>query len=680
MYRWWMILWMFFHLTVCCQEESINISQRLENETAGADDREPEDDVQIQLLEYHLRHRMNINQVSPEWMLQVLDLSKMQVMQFENYRKWLGPFLDLMELQAVPGWDAETVRRVLPFLKLGEDQFILPVFRERVRKGEHSFLLRTSRVLEKSSGFLKSDSGIAPFTGDRQKLMLRYTYRFRNLLQWGITAEKDAGEPLIKKGYRKGFDFYSAHLAIRDFRFIKALMIGDYHVNMGQGLIHWQSMAFGRSAETIHALRQGQTLRSYNGTDENRFHRGLGIELAKKSWSISLFYASDKMDGNLATDTGLSAGRVLTSFQTSGLHRTDSEIMDKDAFRQKVIGGRLGFRKGRLNMAVNGLQYFFSETIQRKNEPYNLFSVTGKRWSNYSVDYGYTFKNVYVFGELASDKNRHHAVVQGLLASLHPTLDISVVYRHISPAYRSFNANAFTENREPQNERGIYTGLSWRPVPGWRLDFYADHFHFPWLAYRVDRPATGQGYLAQLGWKPNKKSELYVRFQQETKSNNHFLGNTGLNILQPYTRTTLRWQSSFAASSSITIRSRLDLSWYDQLKEHEQGFMTFLECLYKAFSKPYSIIGRLAWFQTDGYNSRVYAYEQDVLYYYSISSFFDSGLRAYVVYQQDVHRNWRFWVKIATSLYADNESIGSDLTEIKGNRKSSIQFQLQYRF
>ena len=278
-------------------------AQKLENETAGAEDRELEDDDHDQQLEYHVRHRMNINTLDPEWLAQVLGLTVLQVHQFREYRKWLGPFIDMAELQAVPGWDTETIKRILPFLKLGEDQNILPVMRERLNKGEHSFLLRTGRVLEKSVGFSRNDSGITPFSGDRQKLMLRYMYRFRNLLQWGITAEKDPGEPMFKKGFKKGFDFYSAHLAIRDFRFIKAFIAGDYHINFGQGLVHWQSMAFRKSAETIQVLRQGNALRPYNGTDENRFHRGAGIELRKNQWSLLLFLAKDKLDGNILADT-----------------------------------------------------------------------------------------------------------------------------------------------------------------------------------------------------------------------------------------------------------------------------------------------------------------------------------------------------------------------------------------
>jgi hypothetical protein len=223
------------------------------------------------------------------WLIQIdgagIGLSKIQVWHLK-LKCWLGPFVDRWNCRP-SRLGCETVRRVS--VRGFTDQQVFPMLRERVNKGEHTFLFRTSRVLEKANGFMRNDSGVKIFTGDRQKLMLRYTYRFRNLLQWGITVEKDPGESIFKKNFHRGFYYYSAHLAIRDYRFIKALVVGDYHINLGQGLIHWQSMAFRKSAETIQSLRQGLPLRAYNGTDENRFHRGAGIMLEKKNWSILMF-------------------------------------------------------------------------------------------------------------------------------------------------------------------------------------------------------------------------------------------------------------------------------------------------------------------------------------------------------------------------------------------------------
>jgi len=678
----WLFLLLFNAFFCICRGQEISdiSAQKLENETAGADDREPEDDAQYQQLEFYARHKVNINTVAPEWLGQVLGLSVMQVQQFEAYRKWLGPFADLVEIQAIPGWDVETIRRVIPFLKMEQAQQVLPVLKERFTKGEHSFLLRTGRVLEKSMGFQANDSGAIPFTGDRQRLMLRYMYRFRNLLQWGITMEKDPGEPLLKKGYRKGFDFYSFHFSIHDFRFIKALVLGDFHINLGQGLIHWQSMAFGKSAETAQVLRQGHSLRAYNSTDENRFHRGAGMAIEKKEWSLLLFLARDKLDGNITPDTSSQSKKVLTSFQTSGLHRTLAELQDKDAFRQSSLGGRLGFKKGTFKIALNGIRFQFSEDIRKKKEPYNLYAINGRNWSNYSIDHGFNWKSLYFFGEVAGDQKGHYAIVQGLLASLHPALDISCVYRNISKAYRALQVNAFAENREAQNENGFYTGITFRPKSSWRLDAYFDFFRFPWLAFQVDRPTDGFGQLAQLSWKPHKKMETYIRFQKEVKSANKSGGVLNMNELVTVARTNLRWQCAFQPFADLTIRNRLELNWNKNAGNLEQGFLVYLDFIYKSLRRPYSVSTRLAWFQTDGYNSRIYGFEQDVLYYYAISSLFDSGARGYILCHYKIHKNWDAWCKFSSTWYMDKHSIGSGLGEILNDHRSELRLQLQYRF
>ena len=676
-----MLLVLFFYSTCCTGQEVGELTaQKLENETAGAEDVEPEDDGHDQLLEFHYRHRININTVEPEWLGHVSGLNMLEIQSFREYRKWLGPFIDLMELQSIPGWGIETVRRILPLVKLGEDQQIVPVFRERITKGEHTFLLRTGRVLEKAKGYMKNDSGLTAFAGDRQKLMLRYTYRFRNLLQWGITAEKDPGEPLLKSGYRKGFDFYSAHLSIRDYRFIRAMVLGDFHINFGQGLVHWQSMAFKKSAETIQSLRQGQALRAYNGTDENRFHRGAGIELGKKQWSLLLFLAIDKSDGNLVADTGSQFKKVFTSFQTSGLHRTASEIDDKDALRQNIMGGQIGFRQGRFKLSINSIRYHFNNEIRKKNEPHNLYAIAGKNWFNYSIQYGFTYKNLYLFGEAALDKNRHHALIQGMLASLHPSLDFSLVYRNISPAYRALQSNAFTENAETQNENGIYAGFSYKPRPGWRLDAYFDVYQFPWVTYRTDRPAAGFNELIQVSFKPHKKLDMYLRFQKEIKSMNEPAVDGNLTVPVSVSRKNLRWQCAFHPDARLLIRNRIELTWFEKGGLTEQGFQAYIDLVYKDVKKPYSISFRIVWFQTDGYNSRVYGYEQDVLYYYAISALYDSGSRAYIVFYHNIHKNWQIWAKLSSSFYTDNQSVGSGLSEILHSRRTELRFQVLHRF
>src|SRR6185503_7473909 len=101
-----------------------------------------------------------------------------------------------------------------------------------------------------------------------------YRYSYKNLLQYGLVGDKDAGEQFLKGAQHSGFDFYSFHLFARNVGVIQSLAIGDFTVNMGQGLIHWQGLAFKKSAATMSIKRQSAVLRPYNSAGEFYFHRG----------------------------------------------------------------------------------------------------------------------------------------------------------------------------------------------------------------------------------------------------------------------------------------------------------------------------------------------------------------------------------------------------------------------
>jgi hypothetical protein len=137
----------------------------------------------------------------------------------------------------------------------------------------------------------------------------------------------------------------------------------------------------------------------------------------------------------------------------------------------------------------------YSLPIQNKQEPYQLFAFKGKQARNFSIDYAYTFQNIHLFGECATDKKLNKAWLSGFLMSLDKQVDLSIVYRSISRSYVSINGNAFTENTAVNNETGLYAGMSARLSREWRIDAYADIFCFPWLRYRADAPSTGSDLL-----------------------------------------------------------------------------------------------------------------------------------------------------------------------------------------
>src|ERR1035437_4864743 len=134
-----------------------------------------------------------------------------------------------------------------------------------LKNGERTVLARITQVLEKSKGYLLDGSTANNFyPGSPQKIFVRYKYSYKNLLQYGITAEKDAGEQFFKGAQKSGFDFYSTHFFAKNIGIIKSLALGDFIVNLGQGLTQWMGLAFKKSSDVLNIKRQEDVLRPYN--------------------------------------------------------------------------------------------------------------------------------------------------------------------------------------------------------------------------------------------------------------------------------------------------------------------------------------------------------------------------------------------------------------------------------
>lgn len=426
--------------------------------------------------------------------------------------------------------------------------------------------------------------------------------------------------------------------------------------------------------------RQSAILRPYNSAGEFYFHRGAGITIQKNKIQATMFASIRKLSANFVADT-VNNEDFISSFLTSGYNRTASEVADKNNLTQTAAGGNITYKSNRWHIGVNGIYYNFSLPVQKRDEPYNLYAISGSNWYNVSIDYSYTYKNLHFFGEAAADKNLNKAFINGALISVDPRVDISFVQRTINKAYQAVNGNAFTENTFPTNETGFYAGIIIRPAAAWRFDAYADLYQFPWLKFLVDAPSSGKDFLAQLTYTPYRGVEIYTRFRTETKQTNQPDNTTTTNFLVKIPRQSWRTQVSYKLHPSITLRNRTELLWYDNRGANkETGFLSYVDFLYKPMLAPYSGVLRLQYFETEGYNSRIYAYENDVLYGYSIPAFFDKGFRYYLTLNYDLTKKLSFWLRLAQTIYQNRTSVGSGLDEIKGNRRTEIKLQSRWIF
>ena len=663
------------------QVPNTTIEQQLEAVTESNEDVETQDDSFLQSLQHFLQSPLDLNTADAGTLKELIILSPIQIQNIISYRNLFGNFISIYELQAVPGWDVLTIERLRPYITVSTSANLIASLSERLSGGVHSLLARVTTVLEPSKGFLLDSTTANNFyPGSPQRFLLRYKYQYKNLLQYGVVAEKDAGEEFFKGSQPKGFDFYSFHVFARNIGIIKSLAIGDFTVNMGQGLTQWQSLAFKKSPDVVNIKRQLTVLRPYNSAGEFNFHRGAGITLAKKNIELTAFVSYKKVDANLAVDT-LNNEDFISSFQTSGLHRTKSELADRGAQKQLAYGGNFAYNKGNLHVGANVIQYHFNLPLNKSNDPYNIYALSGKKAGNQSLDYSYTFRNMHFFGEAAFDNRFNKATVNGLLVSVDAAVDVSFVYRNISEKYQSLYTNAFTESTFPTNEKGFYSGITIRPNSFWRIDAYADFYKFPWLRYQVDAPTAGMDYFSQVTYKPNKQLEIYARYRTESKPKNFNPTNNNVSSVIPRQRQNFRIQTNYRINPIFTFRNRIELNWYDKKGAGSQnGFLGYVDILYKPMMKKYSANMRLQYFETGGYDSRLYAYENDVLYSFSIPVFYDKGYRYYLNVNYDVNKRLSCWFRWAQTIFKDKTTVGSGLDAINGNKRTEVKFQVLYFF
>jgi hypothetical protein len=647
--------------------------QQLETAANASGDELQAEDQYLEEIDYFKKHPVNLNLASREEMQALHVLTDLQIAHLLAYRKLFGKLIDISELQAVPGWDLITIRKILPYITIADPIPFREDFASRLR-GEHRLILGISRVLEKAKGY-QTTSG-SHYLGDRNQVLLRYQYKYKDLLSFGMVGDKDPGEQFFKGTQSGGFDFYSAHFFLRNLGCIKALAVGDFTVNLGQGLIQWQTQGFGKSAEVMSIKRQSSVLLPYRSSGEYRFSRGIGITLKKKNLAATLFASYRKISGNISRGDSL---KQFTSILTSGYYRTPSEIADRYRVPETCFGGNISFERNDFKIGLNAVTHRFGLPMQQTEETYKLYAMQGEKGYNWGMDYSYTIKNIHLFGEAAVDQHLHHAVISGILMSVDPKIDLSFLFRDIQKEYQTLFGNAFTENTRPGNERGIYAGLSVKPNRVWQINAYSDFFSFPWLRYRANAPGRGYEYGIQMDYQPDKRFEFYLRYRNKNKPLD---GAEEMVIPYPadQVKQSLRAHYSQQVTAFFSIKSRLEILWFREGQgETSQGFLGFVETGCRPLQKITANF-RLQYFETDGYDARIYAYEPEGVYSVSIPAFYGRGFRWYLNLRLDQGPHCSIWFRYAQTVFHGVHEIGSSLEAITGNKKTELNLQLLMSF
>ena len=128
----------------------------------------------------------------------------------------------------------------------------------------------------------------------------------------------------------------------------------------------------------------------------------------------------------------------------------------------------------------------------------------------------------------------------------------------------------------------------------------------------------------------------------------------------------------------LTLKSRVEwVSISRESREKERGILITQDVAYKPKSMPFRFTLRYALFNTDSYDTRIYSYENNALYVFSVPAYYFEGSRCYLLARYSFTRSIDLWVKYGFFLYNNRDVIGSGAEEIQGDRKSDLTIQLR---
>ena len=684
-----------------------------------------DDDIDYEdLLENYIFFSENPIDINSDDVKQLVELHLLNVFQYEEllkYRRYYGDFLFLDELEMVEGFDDLTLSLIRPLVMVGQNKDRDKLtFKKMARYGKHQILGRYEQVLEKQQGYLPIDDSSllakpnSRYLGSPQKLQFRYTYNYRNRIRAALVVEKDAGEmfftdkvsdtiqALLGKNYKRGFDFIGFHLYAKDLGIVKAAVLGDYQLSFGQGLTMWSGMSFGKAGAGSSVMKQGRGITPKGSASEFGFMRGAAVTLGGGPFSGTVFYSHRWVDANVSVADSLeNEAELISSLQETGYHRTIGELLDRHAIRQQVIGGHLAYAIAHFEVGYTAQHTWLSTPLELKPSHYNQFYFQGKNLTNQGIDFKYVKGKYAVFGEMAMSYNPGTKVPEpvegptstqsdvstssttlgfaglvGLTVKPAGYLNFTVMYRDYGKTYQNLMSNAFGEGSRNQGQRGIYLGVEVAPAPYWNLLAYADQFQFTWLTSQVNAPSRGHDYYLRLSHSFNRRTNAYLQFRSKTKMKNSTDAFVFSHYPIFYTKNTVRFNINYELGWDIHCANKAEYAHYrNEDGTNEHGYFLCQDIAYKPENLPFSLTFRYAIFDAKDYNARVYAYENDVLYSFSVPAMYGKGMRFYLLGKVKLFNSLTLYARIGRTIYSDRDEIGSGLTLIKGNHKTDLKVE-----
>ena len=604
----------------------------------------------LDLVEQLKTNKILINEADADDLRQLPWLKTVDVQAIIIYRRDKGPILSLHELETIIG--KEKAANISPYISFKKEHSARMTPRAKVVDVDGSLYSRLFWETTPRKGILEGK-----YAGENYRLYHRLQFSAPHL-NASLLQEKDIGEPDVA-------DFTSFSINASNVGVIKSAVLGNYKLNFAQGLLIGQGRYYSKGSDPSGSVRlPSKQLLPYTSSSESGFLQGAATTLKLDPFEITLFYSANHRDA-VINDAG-----VITSFSTSGYHRTELELSRRDNVTETISGANLlcHYQAGSFSGRVGGSVLNYSYPLPLEELEPSATTSTLSSATLYSLETDLSFGRATLFAEAAFSQRPDDASwAAGAEYEIFHGLSTVAALRRYGPRYYSPFAGAFAERGSgASNEQGYYVGFNAKISNRLSVAAYYDFFTFPLLDDHCPYSSDGNDSRLLVTWKQSSLLTWNLQFQHKEKEEQSNQGTSGdpLWTALPQITNRCRLDCDMTVSRRVQLRCRGEVKkvvkeylagdqpFYGWLAYHQAGYI---------FGK-FGLKGRFTVFNTEDYDAAIYAYEDDLPLTSSLGMYNGRGKSLFVVATWQLLPQMKIGARYETTWYSDREvySSGND--------------------
>lgn len=511
------------------------------------------------------------------------------------------------------------------------------------------------RPLDKNGGY-----GIDQYG----RIHYKNSYKDEVFFQW----EHDRGE--WNKEHTRFPDYISGYFQKRFTNKKWELLLGDFNLSWGQGLLAYSGLFASPGAGIQHLIRVNNGYFGNRSKIETGFYRGIALKFqpgAKGRDKGLIWYSRSSINTSLKQE-----GRDEQYWQSvdrSGDHSTASSKLKRKAVQWQSTGTMYTFENNRLNMCLALRRDRFSHDYYPGDVSYRSgLPIYGEIYSG-SISYDANMDHITLWGEYALQNTLGYAFLQGLSMPLSPEWKAGIITRYANRRFHAVFGSPFFKRSPPHNEWGIYYTIEGNPAKGILIRAYWNYWNFPGVRYLFDNPSSGMRCAISLT--KRKRKHYQVSLQLIWDSDRFKRNITTVNALEPFTqriRCRMHFDKNIASHSNLKLRMEFAGNPLNWLRSNSR--LIYVNYVFKPMQSPWKIATRITWSDIDNYDHRIAAFESDVLGRFRINSYFRKEVHT------SISLRYKFRFGLTIDLYS--RYIFQDKTQ-ENLLPWSHTIQLQYR-